>query len=112
MRRLLEEKLKPRGFSVDEFNVVNFNFSSSFNDSIERKVTAEQDALAAKNKLEQVKFEAQQRIEEAKGKAEAIRIEADALRSNPAVLELRALEKWNGILPQVTGGAVPFINVK
>ena len=112
VRRLLEEKLKPRGFSVDEFNVVNFNFSSSFNDSIERKVTAEQDALAAKNKLEQVKFEAQQRIEEAKGKAEAIRIEADALRSNPAVLELRALEKWNGILPQVTGGAVPFINVK
>ncbi len=111
VRRLLTEKLQPRGIIVDEFNVVNFNFSTSFNDSIERKVTAEQDALAAKNKLEQVKFEAQQRIEEAKGKAEAIRIEADALRANPAVLELRAIEKWNGILPQVTGEAVPFVNV-
>lgn len=112
VRRLLTEKLQPRGIIVDEFNVVNFNFSTSFNDSIERKVTAEQDALAAKNKLEQVKFEAQQRIEEAKGKAEAIRIEADALRANPAVLELRAIEKWNGILPQVTGEAVPFINIQ
>ena len=109
---LLREKLDQRGIIVDEFNIVNFNFSHSFNESIEKKVTAEQDALAAKNKLEQIKFEAQQKVEEAKGKAEAITIESNALRANPAILELRALEKWNGILPQVTGGAIHFINIK
>jgi hypothetical protein len=38
-------------------------------------------------------------------------IEANALKSNPQILELRALEKWNGTLPQVTAGAVPFINL-
>lgn len=105
-------KLAPQGYVLTEFNLVDFSFSTSFDQSIEKKVTAEQDALAAKNKLEQVKFEAEQKVEEAKGKAEAMRIEADALRSNPAVLELRALEVWNGVLPQVVGGATPFINLK
>lgn len=74
-------------------------------------MTAEQQALAAKNKLDQVKFEADQKVAEARGKAEAITIESNALRANPAILQLRALEKWNGTLPQVTSGAVPFINL-
>jgi regulator of protease activity HflC (stomatin/prohibitin superfamily) len=110
---LLHSKLDPRGIIVDEFNIVNFGFSSAFNNAIEAKVTAEQSALAAKNKLEQIKFEADQRIAEARGKAEAIRVESEALRSNPQILELRALEKWDGVLPQVTGaGGTPFINVQ
>lgn len=112
IKKHLVEKLSPSGISVDGFNIVNFDFSAQFNKAIESKVTAEQDALAAKNKLEQVKFEAEQKIAEAKGKAEAIRIESNALQSNPAILQLRALEKWNGIMPQVTGSAMPFINLK
>ena len=107
----LTSRLSSRNIIVDEFNIVNFEFSKNFNDAIEAKVTAEQQALAAKNKLEQIKFEADQKIAEARGKAEAITIESNALKSNPQILELRALEKWNGTLPQVTGGAIPFINL-
>ena len=107
----LKTRLQDIGIMVDEFNITNFEFSKVFNDAIEAKVTAEQAALAAKNKLEQIKFEAEQRVAEAKGKAEAITIESNALRSNPQILEMRALEKWNGTLPQVTGGAVPFISL-
>lgn len=107
----IKQKVEAEGVIIDDVNIVNFNFSSSFNEAIEAKVTAEQDALAAKNKLEQIKYEAQQKIEEAKGKAEAMRIESIALQSNPALLELRAIEKWDGVLPTVTGGATPFINV-
>jgi hypothetical protein len=47
----------------------------------------------------------------ARGKAEAMTIESTALKSNPQILELRALEKRNGTLPQVTGGATPFITL-
>src|SRR3990167_3646323 len=112
VKTLLVEKLRPHGIIIDEFNIIDFDFSSSFNAAIEDKVTAEQEALAAENRLEKVKFEAQQRIEEAKGKAEAINIEARAISTNPQIIELRAIEKWNGTLPQVTGGAVPFINIK
>ncbi len=104
-------KLQPRGIEVDDFNIVDFNFSLSFNEAIEAKVTAEQAALAAKNKLEQIKFEADQKIAEAKGKAEAMRVESEALKTNPQVLQLRALEKWDGVLPRVTGGSIPFLDI-
>jgi regulator of protease activity HflC (stomatin/prohibitin superfamily) len=59
---------------------VNFDFSNSFDASIETKVKAEQDALTQKNKLEQVKYEAQQQIERAKAEAETIRIQAEAIQ--------------------------------
>ena len=91
---------------------MNFDFSPSFNAAIESKVTAEQNALAAKNLLEQKKFEAQQVVATAKGKAEAMGIESEALAKNPQILQLRALEKWNGVLPTVTGGAIPLIDVQ
>jgi regulator of protease activity HflC (stomatin/prohibitin superfamily) len=112
VKTLLKNKMSPLGIVVDEFNIVNFDFSRVFNEAIEAKVTAEQNAFAARNKLEQIKYEAQQRVEEAKGKAEAITIESKALMNNPQVLELRALEKWNGVLPQVVSDAIPFINIK
>jgi len=108
---IMSETLNERGIRVIDFNIVNFNFSAAFDNAIEAKVTAEQEALAAKNKLEQIKFEAQQAVESAKGRAEAIEIEAKALRNSPDILELRAIEKWNGVLPQVTGESVPFVNL-
>ncbi|OGH67796.1 MAG: hypothetical protein A3C15_02845 [Candidatus Magasanikbacteria bacterium RIFCSPHIGHO2_02_FULL_50_9b] len=108
---LLVSKMQSYGILIDGFNIIDFDFSKSFNQAIESKVTAEQDALAAKNRLEQVKFEADQRIAEAKGKAEAIRVESEALNQNPQILKLRTIEKWDGNLPTVTGGAVPFVNI-
>jgi len=108
----LIDKLNPRGILVDDFNIVNFDFSQAFNEAIEAKVTAEQSALAAKNKLEQIKFEAEQNIAEARGKAEALRVESEALKSNPQIIQLRAIEKWDGVLPKVTGGATPLVDIK
>ncbi len=108
---LLREKLDPRGIAIDEFNIIDFEFSPVFNQAIEAKVTAEQQALAAKNKLEQVKFEAQQAMEAALGKARAIQIEGDALKSNPNIVELRWIEKWDGQVPTYWGEASPFIGI-
>jgi len=111
IKKLLVERLAAHGIILENINIVDFNFSRTFNKSIEAKVTAEQNALTAQNKLVQVEFEAQQRVTEAKGKAEAITVEAAALRDSPDILTLRALEKWDGVLPRVTGSAVPFINI-
>lgn len=109
----IKEKVSPRGIIVDEVNIINFAFSESFNDAIERKVTAEQEALASKNQLERIKYEAQQAIEKAKGEAESIRIQSQALTEQPQFLEKLAIERWNGVLPTyVTDGATtPFINI-
>lgn len=108
IKSLLFAKLKPHGIIIDEFNMVDFNFSKVFNEAIEAKVTAEQQALTARNKLEQIKFEAEQRIAEAKGKAEALKLESQAIQQNPQVIQLRLLEKWDGHYPQYVGGGLPL----
>jgi regulator of protease activity HflC (stomatin/prohibitin superfamily) len=110
----LQNKLQGNGLVVDDFNIVNFEFSSGFDKAVEDKVRAEQEALASKNKLEQIKFEAEQEVAAAKGKAEAQRIEGLALKANPEVLQLRAIEQWNGVLPQymTTGTQLPFITIR
>lgn len=112
IKNQLIEKLSPHGIIVQDLNIVNFNFSGSFNASIEAKVTAEQNALAAKNKLAQVEFESKQAIAMAKGKAEAMSIESAAISSNAQILQLRALEKWDGHMPQYLGTTMPFITTQ
>lgn len=112
----LTQKFTPRGIIIDEFNIVNFSFSDSFEAAIEAKVTAEQSALAAKNKLDQVRFEAEQRVAQAKAEAEAIKIQAQAIQQQGGqnYVQLQAIEKWDGKLPTnfVPGSALPFLNIR
>lgn len=111
-RRLLESNI-----SVDAFSIISFSFSQTFTDAIEAKQTAEQNALKAKRDLDRIKVEAEQTIAAATAEAEALRLQK--MNISPDLIELRkieanlkAIEKWNGILPGVTGaGAIPFIGV-
>jgi prohibitin 2 len=107
----LAVRLFERSIIVDEFNIIDFEFSPAFNTAIEAKVTAEQLKLKADRDLERIEIEAEQKIAESRGKAEAIRIEAQALRQNPQVVELRWIEKWDGKVPQYWGNATPFIGI-
>ncbi|MBU1102461.1 prohibitin family protein, partial [Patescibacteria group bacterium] len=72
---------------------------------------AEQLKLKADRDLERIKIEKEQMIAAAQGKAEAIRIEAQALMQNPKVVELRWIEKWDGKVPTYWGEASPFIGL-
>lgn len=111
---LLKQKLESRYIIPTEVSITNFSFSASFDAAIEAKVTAEQNALQAKNKLQQVEFEAQQRIEAAKAEAEAIRIQAQAItqQGGAEYVRLKSVEKWNGVLPvYMLGDTIPFVNI-
>lgn len=92
----LVERLESKHVIVEQVNITNFQFSESFTHAIEAKVTAEQNALAAKNKLEQVKFEAEQRIQQARGEAEAIRIQAQAItqQGGEDYVKLQWIKAW------------------
>ncbi|NTV23132.1 MAG: prohibitin family protein [Nanoarchaeota archaeon] len=121
MKELLKQKLAFRGIIVEEVSITNFDFSQSFNEAIEAKVTAEQLKLKAERDLERIKVEAEQVeaqaigqknavIAEAEGRAAAIRIIQQQLDSSPNYIEYLKVEKWNGKLPVVTGNAVPLIS--
>lgn len=112
----LTERLLPSDILVTGISITEFKFSETFTTAIESKVTAQQNALAAQNKLEQIKFEAQQTIETAKASAEAIRIQATAINSQGGAdyVALQAIKQWDGHYPQtvVGGSSIPLINLK
>jgi len=117
MRLALAERLLVNNIAVDAFSIVIFSFSKVFTEAIEAKQTAEQLALKAKRDLDRIKIEAEQKITAARAEAESLRLQRANI--SPDLIELRrieanmkAIEKWNGILPQVTGaGAVPLIGL-
>ena len=110
IKEMLTERLVSRHIVVDEFNIVDFNFSPVFNDAIEAKQKAEQEALKAQRDLDRIKIEAEQKVTTAQAEAESQRLQRETITDT--ILQLRAIEKWNGVLPQVTSGAVPFIDLK
>jgi regulator of protease activity HflC (stomatin/prohibitin superfamily) len=117
MRATLTERLMVHNMAVDAFSIVGFSFSKIFMEAIESKQTAEQLALKAKRDLERIKIEAEQKVTAAKAEAESLRLQkanisTDLIELRKIEANLKAIDKWNGILPQVTGGgAVPFIGV-
>lgn len=113
---LLTGRLRKSDIIVDAFSIVNFEFSQEFNKAIESKQTAEQLALKAQRDLQRIKIEAEQKVAQAKAEAEALRIQKaevtpELVRLREIEVQKQAVEKWDGKMPQVTGGATPFINV-
>lgn len=117
IRGLLTERLVRHGVAVDEFSIVNFAFSKSFNEAIEAKTTAEQLKLKAERDLQRIRVEAEQKVTQAKAEAESLALQkqqvtGELIRLREIENQRRAIEKWDGQLPQVSGGAIPFINVQ
>ena len=75
---------------------------------INQKIANEQQAMAAQAAVATAEANARARIAEAEGKAKAMQVEANAISTNPQVLQLRAIEKWNGQYPQYVGGGMPL----
>ncbi|MBU1397699.1 MAG: prohibitin family protein [Proteobacteria bacterium] len=117
MKLSLTERLLAHNMAVDAFSIVGFSFSRIFMEAIESKQTAEQLALKAKRDLDRIKVEAEQTITAARAEAESLRLQranisTDLIELRKIEANLKAIDKWNGILPQVTGGgAIPFIGV-
>jgi len=113
IQRGLSERLTPRGVIVESVSITDFNFSPEFARAIEAKQVAEQDALRAARELERARIEAQQQVAraeaEAKARLEIARAEAEALRLQREVisaelLQLRFIERWDGVMPRFVGG--------
>jgi regulator of protease activity HflC (stomatin/prohibitin superfamily) len=105
---------------VDDIYFANIRFSNEYEGAIEAKQVAQQQVETQKQVLAQREIEAQQKVATAKGEAESILVvaqgqakanEALSRSITPILVQYKGLEKWNGILPQVSGGVVPFIDV-
>src|ERR687895_708324 len=143
VKNQIEEQIKARLASyniiVDAISITEFQFSEQFRRAVEAKVEAQQRALQAQNDLRRIEIEAQQNearavgeqqaniaraegvrqsnVLQAEGESQAINIIDEQLRSSPTYLEWLKTQRWDGVLPLVTGGGggtegtTPFIQI-
>lgn len=108
----LQQHLTPKYVNVTDFQMTAIAYSGVFEKAIENKVTAEQEALRAKNKTVQIQEEAKQKLISAEAEAKSMAIRAHALTQNKALVEYEAVQKWDGKLPEyLMGNSIPFINL-
>lgn len=111
IEKSIANQLAPSGIDVDGVYMTNFDFSKEYAVAIEQKQIAEQQTLKAKNDLNRIEIEANQTIIKSKAEAESISITGKALAENPAVIQLKAIEKWDGKRPLYEGSGNPTIMV-
>ena len=122
----IRAKLEPVGIRIVKLSWLDdLQYPDQVRASINAKIEATQRALLRENEVAQSKAEAEKlrvaaqgeadaRLTRARAEAEAIAIKAKALRDNPDILGLNAIDKWDGKLPvyMTSGAPVPFVPVK
>jgi len=117
---LISQRLAPYGIVVKQFTLNELRAPESVMQAINTKNVMQQQALTAQNELQKNTFQAQGDSIKAAGRAKAITAEAEAqARANqllsasitPTLVQYELMKKWNGQLPQVSGGATPMIQL-
>ena len=120
----LVSKVDEYGIEIEKFNIVNFDFSSEFNEAIEAKQVAEQNLLKTKTEQEQAivvaEAEAKKKVIAADAEATSIKTKAEAqAEANKTISEslsnelikYQTIDKWDGVLPKVANDANPLISL-
>ena len=124
VQRRVIAQTEPLGIIVEKIYLIGeLRLPPSIISSINAKIEATQKTAQRENEVAQSKAEADKLEQTARGEAnsklllaeaeaKAIKIKGDALSDNPKLVELSAVEKWNGVLPQyMMGSSTPFINM-
>ncbi|WP_207079635.1 SPFH domain-containing protein [Novosphingobium sp. KA1] len=113
-QRRVQAFFSPVGLEVEQvYWAGNIGVPDRVLEQINAKIANEQAALAAQANVATARADAEARIAKAEGDAKAIQVEAEAIRTNPEIVRMRAVEKWDGKLPTYSGsGPVPFLGVQ
>ena len=106
IRQQVADKLAQTPVRLGMIVLSNIDYSDVFEKAIEAKQVAMQRAIESQNKTRQIEEEARQKVISAKAEAESMQIRGDALKANPALVPLEAVQKWDGKAPAtlVVGG--------
>ena len=89
---------------LEDIVIQNISLTRELEHAIEAKMVQEQEASKSKYFQQRVQIEADTAVIKAKGEAESIIIRGDALKKNPAFVDLQIVDRWDGIAPLVIGG--------
>lgn len=105
----LRARLDQYHIQVQDISLTNIDFSKEFARAIESKQIEEQNVQKAEYLRQQAVKEAERQVAHAQGQAQANALVRQSLTAE--LIQFEALKKWDGHLPQVTSGAVPFLNL-
>jgi len=88
---------------VEDIVIQNITLTKQLESAIEAKMVQEQEAQKAQYFKQRAQIDADTAVIQAKGEAESIRLRGEALKDDPAVVDLKIVEKWDGIAPLVVG---------
>jgi regulator of protease activity HflC (stomatin/prohibitin superfamily) len=120
IERGLHDEMAKMGFIVDKVNLGASHLPQTIEQQLQQKMAAQQQAQQAEYELQRQVTLAKARVAEAQGEADATLVKAKAQSEanrllqeslTPLLVEIKKIEKWNGELPTVTGGAMPFLDV-
>ena len=89
--------------TIEDLVIEDVALSRELEQAIEAKMVQQQEAEKAVFRMQQAKTDADTLIIKAKADAESIRIQGEALEKAPQLVQLKMVEKWNGVAPQVVG---------
>lgn len=95
--------------TIEDLVIEDVALSRELEHAIEAKMVQQQEAEKALFRKQQALTDAETAIISAKGQAESIRIQGEALEKNPKLVELKMVEKWNGVSPQVVGAGTSIM---
>jgi regulator of protease activity HflC (stomatin/prohibitin superfamily) len=119
-QQLIAARLAPYGFLVKQFTINEVRAPAEVMSAINTKNVMQQQALTAQNELQKNMYNAQGDSIRASGRAKAILTEAQAQAEanrllaasiTPTLVQYEMTKKWNGQMPQVTGGATPLLQM-
>lgn len=89
---------------VEDIVIQNIALTKELENAIEAKMVQEQEAAKSKYMQQRAQIDADTAVIQAKGEAESIRIRGQALKDNPSFVDLKIVDKWDGLTPLVIGG--------
>lgn len=88
---------------IEDIVIQNIALTKELEHAIEQKMVQEQEASKAKYFQQRAQIDADTSVIKAKGEAESITLRGQALKSNPAFVDLQIVDRWDGMPPLVIG---------
>ena len=120
----LSSKMTDYGITVDDLNIINWDFSEEYIAAVEAKQVAEQNLIKTRTEQEQAlviaNTEAEKRVIAAEAEATEIKTLAEANASSNQILtasltelliRYQTVQKWDGQLPKVSSSGTPLIDI-
>lgn len=121
IQKSLQVELQKMGFNLDKVNLGASHLPSAIEAQMQQKMAAQQQAQQAEYELQKQQTLAKAYVAQAQGEAQGILVRAKAQSEanrllqqsmSPTLVKYKTVEKWDGVLPKVTGGNTPLIDLR